>query len=290
VVLLGTPAETGRTYSEGAYRGAFRLLSEEHIPFVVSDNLNWLGKRDVDVVVATDWAPAGLRQYVERGGRVLVMSASKPELEIVPVDHTESDVKGYIRIRDHAVFPSLKDTDLLLLNGPFTTVKGTGENPLTLIPPSMIGPPEFVHIDMKDTDVPAIARVKMGKGEAVWIPWDLAGLYYRLSLPAHAGLFRDVFNWLDTQRQIRTDAHPLVEMTFMHQGGHTLLHLVNMSGHSETGYFSPLPMQNIRVNVAGRFSSAHTVRSPGKLETRLSQGYSQFTIPRLGDYELVVLD
>ena len=75
---------------------------------------------------------------------------------MAPVERTEADVKGYIRIRDHAAFPSLTDTDLLLLNGPFTTVKTDGPHTLTLVPPSMIGPPEFVHIDMHDTDIPAI--------------------------------------------------------------------------------------------------------------------------------------
>jgi hypothetical protein len=290
VLLLGTPAETGRTFSEDGYRGAFRLLSEEHIPFAVSDNMSWLGKRDYDVVIATEWAPAELRRYVESGGKVLILAAAKPEFELAPVDRMENDVKGYIRIRNHAAFPSLNDTDLLLLNGPFTVVKTSGPQALTLIPPSMIGPPEFVHIDMKETEIPAIVSLRARKGEAVWIPWNLASLYYRLSLPAHAALFRDVFDRLEAQRQIRTNAHPLVEMSLMQQGGRTQLHLINLSGHSETGYFSPVPMQAIRVRLAGRFSSAKTVRAPGSLAVRVSQGYSEFTIPRLSDYELVVIE
>ena len=290
VLLLGAPAETGRTYSEEAYRGAFRLLSEEHIPFAVSTNMNWLGQRDFDVVIATDWAPAELRRYAETGGKVLILSAAKPEFEVAGVERTESDVKGYIRVRDHAAFPSLDETDLLLLAGPFTFVKAAGPHALTLVPPSMIGPPEFIHIDMKDTDVPAIAGARAGKGEVVWIPWNLGNLYYRLSLPAHKALFRDVFDRLEPQRQIRTNAHPLVEMSLMRQGGRTELHLINLSGHSQTGYFAPVPMEAIRIQVAGRFSSAKTVRSPGTLAVEVTQGYSEFTVPRLSDYELVVLE
>jgi hypothetical protein len=289
VLLLGAPADTGRTYGEEQYRGVFRLLSEEHIPFAVSDNMDWLGKREYDVVIATTWVPPSLRQYVENGGKVLIIGAAKPEFEVATVDRTESDVKGYIRVRDHAAFPSLKETDLLMLDGPFTAVKAAGPHPLTLIPPSMIGPPEFVHIDMKDTDTPAMVRHRIGKGMAVWIPWNLGGLYYRLSLPAHAGLFRDVFDSLDQEPQIRTNAHRLVEMSLMRQGGRTLLHLINVSGHSGTGYFAPVTMDAIRVQVAGEFRSAKTVRSPGTLAVRLAQGYSEFTIPRLSDYELVVL-
>jgi hypothetical protein len=290
VLLLGAPADTGRALSVEPYRGVFRLLSEEHIPFAVSDNLEWLGKRDYDVVIATNWAPAALRQYAENGGKVLIVSATRPEFAVAAVERTDPDVKGYIRVRDHSVFPSLRDTDLLMLDGPFTTVKTAGAPALTLIPPSMIGPPEYVHIDMKDTDTPAIVSTDIGKGTVVWIPWDLGGLYYRHSLPAHAGLFRDVFDRLQPVRQIRTDAHPLVEMTLMRQSGRTLLHLINLSGHAETGYFAPVAMDEIHIRVAGSFHSAKAVRSSGTLTVQAANGYSEFALPRLSDYELIILE
>ncbi len=290
VLLLGAPSNTGRTYSADPYRGIFRLLSEEHIPFAVSDNMDWLGKRAYDLVIATDWAPAGLKQYVENGGALLLASASKPEFEVASAARTLSDVKGYMRVRDHAAFPSLKDTDLLMLDGPFTELKADGPALLTLIPPSMIGPPEFVHVDMHDTDTPAIAVRRLGKGRVTWIPWNLGGLYYRLSLPAHAGLFRDVLDRLHPQRQLRTNAHPLVEMTLMHQEGRTLLHLINISGHSQTGYFAPIPMSDIHVQVAGRFHTAKTLRTPDRLAVKVDKEYTEFTIPHLLDYELVVLE
>lgn len=290
VLLLGASAGTGRVYSEEPYRGLFRLLSEEHIPFAVADNMDWLGKRDYDLVIASDWAPAGLRDYAAKGGRVLVVSATAPEFNVAHVVRTESDVKGYVRVRDHAALPSLKDTDLLMLNGPFTTLKVEGPHALTLIPPSMIGPPEFVHIDMQDTDTPALTVQKLGSGTVAWIPWNLGGLYYRHSLPAHAALFRDIVDKLQPARQLRTNAHPLVEMTLMRQGKRTQLHVTNLSGHAQTGYFSPIPMSGIDVRVMGNFKSAKTTRRPGSVAVRFSNGYTEFTVPRLEDYELVVLE
>ena len=290
VLLLGAPAGTGRAYNENSYRGMFRLLSEEHIPFAVSDNLDWMGQRAFDVVIATDWAPAALRPYVEGGGKLLIASAVPPELEVAPVERTEPDVKGYLRIRDHAAFPSLRDTDLLLLNGPFTTVKASAAAALTLVPPSMIGPPEFIHIDVHDTATPALATARIGKGNVVWLPWNLGALYYRLSLPAHAGLFRDIFDRIEPSRQLRTDAHPLVEMSLMRQSGRTLLHLINLSGHSETGYFPPVPMPPIHIRIAGEFHSARTVRTPSALPVQAAAGFTEFTVPGLNDYDLVVLN
>ena len=289
VLLLGA-GPSGGASGEESYRGLFRLLSEEHVPFAVSDNMDWLEKHDYDLVVASDWAPAGLRQYAERGGKVLIVSAAKPEFEIAPVVRSMADVKGYVRVRDHGAFPSLKDTDLLLLNGPFTELEADPRASLTLVPPSLIGPPEFVHIDMKDTNTPAIALRPVGKGTIAWIPWNLAALYYRLSLPAHEALFRDVLDRLGLRRQIRTDAHPLVEMTLMKQESRTLLHLINLSGQSQTGYFPPVPMSRMQIQIAGSYKNAKSVREPKSLPVRVSGGYTEITLPRLSDYELVVLE
>jgi len=82
--------------------------------------------------------------------------------------------------------------------------------------------------------------------------------YRRFSLPAHAGLIRDLLHRLHPRRQIRTNAHPLVEMSLMHQGTRTLLHLINLSGPSQTGYFDPVPMSDIRIQVTGRFRQSRT--------------------------------
>jgi hypothetical protein len=289
VLLLGTPSASGRAFGQNSYRGLFRLLSEEHIPFAVSDNLKWIGKRDFDLVIAADWAPAELKQYVEQGGHLLIASSREPELPIARVIGNSKDLKGYFRVRNHAMFPSLKDTDLLLLDGAYTEVEGDGSKSLSLVPPSMIGPPEFIHIDMRDTSKPGIVFKDLGRGQVAWLPWDLGALYYRVSLPSHAALFHDVLDRLYPKRQLTTNAHPLVEITLMQQGDRTLLHLINLSGHSQTGYYAPLKMSDIRIEVAGSFKTATTVRNPRPIAAHMREGYTIFTIPELVDYELVVL-
>ena len=278
VILLGGPSR-----NDNAYRGMFRLLTEEHIPFAAVDNLNWIGTRDIDLVVATHWSPAELQPWIAKGGRVLIASPHDPGFPVARVLKRSNDVRGYIRVRNHNRFPSLSETDLLMLSGPFTEVEGDGSDSLTLVPPSMIGPPEKIHIDMKETNIPAIVTRAIGGGSVTWLPWDLGGLYYRHSLPAHAAMFRDVVNRLLPKRQLRTNAHPLVEITLMKQGARTLVHLLNLSGHSQTGYFPPVPITNIRVDLDVAFKSARTVRTPARLASPL-------TVPVLNDYELIVLE
>jgi hypothetical protein len=68
------------------------------------------------------------------------------------------------------------------------------------------------------------------------------------------------------------------------------LHVINLSGHSQTGYFAPIPMSGIHIEVAGAFKTARTLRHAAKLAIDVNQGYAGFTIPDLSDYELVILE
>ncbi len=287
VLLLGGAGGTGRSYNQAAYRGMFRFLSEEHIPFAVSDNMDWLGKREFDLVIATDWAPPELSQYLAKGGRLLVVSPRQPEITTPRVIATHKGAQSYFRVRNHELFPSLKLTNLIMLNGDYTEVEGDGSNSLSFVPPSMIGPPEKIHVDMTNTNKTGI--VFFNDGRATWIPWDLAGLYYRYSLPAHAGVLRDVVNRLLPKRQLQTNAHPLVEMTLMRQRDRHLLHLINLSGHSDTAYFDPPLMNGIRVQVAGSFKTARVVSTGKDLPLTPAGDYTEFVLPSLGQYELVEL-
>jgi hypothetical protein len=282
VLLLGG----GETES---YRGLFRLLSEEHIPFAVSNNLDWMGKRSFDLVVAADRAPIGLKEYVAGGGRVLVAHARKPEFIKIPAGSTLPDMQGYARIRKPEQFPSLKRTTILMLDGPFTETTAAEPAELTLIPPSMFGPPELIHTDMRETDTPAL--LWMESGRVAWVPWNLGALYYRLSLPSHAGLFRDLLNrMLPRGRQLETDAHPLVEMALMQQPGRLLLHMINLTGHSQTAYFAPLSTGSIKLRLEGGFKSARALRSGEKPALKQAGGRTELVLSGLRDYELVILE
>lgn len=289
VLLLGGSARTGRSYSQAAYRGLFRLLTEEHIPFAVADNTEWIGKREFDLVVTADYAPAELSRYVESGGRVLVVSPRAPEFAGVPrVVRVHKDVEGYFRVRDHAAFPSLNLTNLVMTDGEFAETEAAPGSALTLVPPSMIGPPEKIHVDMKDTELPGIVR--WNGGRAVWLPWDAGAMYYRHSLPGHAGVLRDAVASLLPDRQLKTDAHPLLEISLMRQGSRTLVHLINISGHADTAYFRPVPMRDVSIDLAGTYRKARAVRSGREIPLRVTGGRVAFRVPEVVDYELVVLE
>ena len=122
---------------------------------------------------------------------------------------------------------------------------------------------------------------------------DLGGLYYRHGLEAHAGPAADLIDHLlPAGRQLRTNAHPLVEITVMQQSARRrrLVHLVNLSGHSQTSYFRPIEMRDITIELAGNFTKARSIKLNQELTVAKSAGRSKLTLPTLGEYDVVVLE
>jgi hypothetical protein len=204
-----------------------------------------------------------------------------------------SGVQGYFRIRDHSLLPSLKDTDLLLLDGEYLELEPDPKPLLTLIPPARFGPPEKVWTDKVETEKPGLLLAESGKGRLAYIPWDVGGLYYRLSSAGHRGLVADLIDHLLPEgRQLKTNAHPLVEISVMRQPKHprTLVHFINLSGHSQTAYFEPIPMRDIRVELAGEFRSARSLHLGQDLSVTQQGRYTGFLLPNLESYEIVVIE
>jgi len=289
-VLLLDP----RTRQSDGYRGFFRILSEQHIPFAVSSNPARIGDRRWDLVIAADGAPREAEAFVRGGGRMLIAGAGGSGLELGKSVRRWTETRSsYFRIQDHSIFPSLKDTQLLFLDGDFLEMEPAGKPLLTLIPPSMFGPPEKVHVDRVETTKPGLLLQSFGQGQVAYLPWNAGELYYRHSSPGHAGLVTDLIDHLLPEgRQLKTNAHPLVEIVLMQQPkrGRTLVHLINLSGHSSTAYFPPVEMRNIEIQVEGKFRQARSARSDAVLPVTAAGRYTKFTLPVLGTYDAIVLE
>jgi hypothetical protein len=231
-------------------------------------------------------------QYVREGGRLLVAGTTAPELLVGRVVGRRT-TQGYWRIHDHTELPSLRDTDLLFVDGEYVEL-APGDRPLlTLIPTAMFGPPEKVWSDKVETTVPGLLFASHEKGRLAYIPWNVGGLYYRHSSPGHAGLMADVIDrLLPSGRQVRTDAHPLVEMTVMDQPQRrrTLVHLVNGTGHHDTAYFPPVELRDIRIELARDVRRVRAVALGQDLAVTTSGAYRSFTLPSLKAYEVLIVE
>jgi hypothetical protein len=277
-----------------AFRGFFRLLTERHIPFAVSENLRWMDDpaRRFDLVIVPGRVPDALEPYVRTGGRLLAAGTTPPALPVGTVVGRRT-TQGYWRVHDRGTLPSMRDTDLLFLDGEYVELAPVDPPLLTLIPAAMFGPPEKVWSDKIETRVPGLVLGDHGKGRFAYIPWDVGGLYYRQSSQGHAGLVADVIDrLLPDGRQLKTDAHPLVEMTLMHQParGRTLIHLVNGTGHQDTAYFPPVELRDIRVELAQDVKRVRAVNLNIDLPVTTVGRYRSFTLPSLKAYEVIVVE
>jgi hypothetical protein len=282
------------TGDTAAYRGFFRLLSEQHIPFAVSENLRLLDdkSRRFDLVIVPGRAPAGFERFVRDGGRTLIAGTAAPDLPVGRVGGRHA-TQGYWRIHDHRDLPSLRDTELIFIDGEYVELAPTDRPLLTLIPTAMFGPPEKVWSDKVETTVPGLVSGSLGNGRFSYIPWNVGSLYYRHSSPAHAGLMSDVIDrLLPGGRQLRTTAHPLVEMTVMDQPQRqrTLVHLVNGIGHHGTAYFPPVELRDIRIEVKQDARRVRAVALGRDLPVTKTGEYRSFMLPSLKAYEVLIIE
>jgi hypothetical protein len=240
-------------------------------------------------------APGALDRYLKRGGRVLAAGSQRPELDLpatVKLWKRRETLSAYWRVRDRTLLPSLDDADLLFLYSAYLELEPTTASALTLVPPTRVNPMEKVGEGMRDTTKPGLHLADYGSGKLAYLPWDVGDLYYRASNPHHAGLVSDLIDaLLPRGRQVRTNAHPMVQMTLQKQQRHgrTLLHFVNLSGCSQVAYHPAIPMSGLQVEVQGEFRSARMVSTARELPLRRSGGYSAFTLPTLDTYDVVVL-
>ena len=75
----------------------------------------------------------------------------------------------------------------------------------------------------------------------------------------------------------------------MNRADRRLVHLVNLSGHSQTGYFRAVPMSDIQVQVKSAFRQAPALRLDRDLPLTRNGAYAEFTVPSLAEYEVVEL-
>ncbi|NND08718.1 MAG: hypothetical protein HKN87_20280 [Saprospiraceae bacterium] len=292
VILYARQDETWSRNSQD-HRGFFRLLTELHIPFKITNRPQDFDPKKIDLIVVPEGKiPPALEDYIEAGGKVLLAGSTHPGMGLEPtVKLWENTTSSYMRIEDYTLFPSLKDTWATFWEGSYLELQ-VSPTPMTLIPPGQFGPPDKVDRLDEKTDKPGLVLKDIGEGKLAFLPWHIGQLYYRHSNDKHRLLIYDLINHLlDGGVQIKTNAHPSVEITFMHQPDQDrhLLHLTNLSGHSGTAFFDAIPMRNIDTGIMGDFQRVTSLDGTEILPSVYVDGYTHFVVPNLDEYEVLML-
>jgi hypothetical protein len=127
----------------------------------------------------------------------------------------------------------------------------------------------------------------------VYFAWQAGKLHQAMGLEEYSLLISGAVKWaLKEKYPYRCDAPTSVMMSVRSQEGRLMLHFVNLSG-GQRFLKENLPVYDIHVEAdsaaAGELRRAF-LPGGGELPLEREGGVYRFTLPKLKDYELVVLE
>lgn len=259
------------------FRGMYRILVENHIPFdVIADHrLNdpdaeqILAKYDAIILPNVACLNATQRQildrYVANGGGLLAsfetslfddkgrcgQRFSLESLGAKKVLFRRSDTRGAYFVDTQGI-PGFEQTKRVILDGDYLYTEYDGEAVLALDPPQRYGPPEKCYqYEGVKTNLPGLVFNHFGKGKTAYFPWEVDRLYYRHSLEECAKLVVYALSRVRRQQErIEVKAPTQIEVSVAENAKRdVLVHLVNFSGFSGTAYFEPIRIHDIEVRL-----------------------------------------
>ena len=306
--------------------GMIQLLSEEHIMYDIinpsqlgSDRLpRKLEEYDVlilnNVMNMSDELITQLDNYVENGGKLLATGATS-------TNENADDAADKIRLKslgvesEYEIFPQAqatylkvsesdkhalgqnKDFTLMMMNSTFlkTKVKDNAKGYMRLLPSNMYGPSEVTWYEESDiTNFPGAVYFNYGKGETVYIPWNIGAEYNIKGNYAQRSLFLgSLRNLLQVESMIETDASPVIEMTHLanRNGAFEWIGMINHSGFLGNSVREPVTVHNTTI----RFKPLKPVKEVRLMRSGLylnfkqqSNGWIECVIPQIEDFEMLV--
>ncbi|HEY8596659.1 MAG TPA: alpha-amylase family protein [Devosiaceae bacterium] len=318
-------ARAGLASSTAAYRGAYRALCESGLAFdCVSDRQLSPGELETriarykvlvlpDVSCLSDGEAAVIDDFVVRGGAIVATGRtglcdehgarrSGNALKCLPVVGLPSempDMRGAyvcaVNVGDRAYCPS--DCEQFFLDGPYYRyeTENGADRYLAILLPQRFGPPELCFTTGKpDPDLPGIIEKKSGNGWAALVPWHCDALYYRHGFQEH----RHIISFLATRyappAPVVISGATRIELTIQKGPGHTMVHLVNFSGQSDTLYDKPVPVEGIEIGLRDipPDATARALVAQCQLDAMQDRhdGYTWFRLPRLEAFEAVRIE
>ncbi|MEM7791348.1 MAG: beta-galactosidase [Verrucomicrobiota bacterium] len=290
----------GDGFSTEELRGIFCLLSEAHLPFCLFERTqNFPGGPQWDLVISAPTRSGRVRN-LDPGTSHLIIGSNKPpqfDGSVGKLWSIEETFAGYWKVEDDQFFPDLiKRTELIGIESEYLEIEelGSFEPRLMMVPPAYHSTTEITHINRKDSTKPGLVLKTSESGsKTMWLPWQPGTTYHLRGNDSLREMFSDIFDhMLGGKRQIVTDAHPLIEISYMKQPekSRLLIHLINLTNQLHGSGGQLLPAGEMNFSVLGEFDSAYLAEGKTPLAIDFSEGYTRFTVPKLNQYDIVVLE
>jgi hypothetical protein len=200
----------------------------------------------------------------------------------------------------HEILAGFEDTDTIPFGGRLEVVQAApgSQALITLVPPFPIYPPETSWMRHPSSDVPALVLNEDSGGRVAYLAADLDRCFGRSRLPDHARLLANLLRWTAGNAiPIDIDGPGFLHCQLYQQRDRLILHVVNLTGH-EMGHAPadqafPMGPLTVTIREPGWNASATTARllvMGRPAETRRGDGGVEFTIDRIDDHEVIVLE
>jgi hypothetical protein len=203
----------------------------------------------------------------------------------------------YARIeRQHAILEGFVDTNWLPGAQNRIPLKPVTDPVLTVVPGFVRYPPELAYPPVSHTDEPAVVLRETGSSRIAYFPGDIERTYW---LTGHGDLLRLMHNtirWITRdERVVDVDGEGFVEVFAWETNPGYAVHLLNYTNpnahHGWMASVYPLGPQTVSLKLppAVRVKSVDLLCTRQGVPFRIGDQVLQFTIPRVGDYEVAAI-
>jgi len=298
------------------FSGIAEALIRSRTPFDIIDDIS-LENEDLsryaliilpNTACLSDQAAARIREYVKNGGNLFATFESSlyDRNGIRHDDFALADIFGvragngvvgpkrwdFMRRFDKTAFLEGLDRESIPATTFHVPVRLEGGREFLRFTEPLAGPYEKVPELSND---PALVVNKAGKGTAAYFSGDLGGSLQRFHLAEDFRIVANAVTELSPKLVVIESAPAYLDVVLRSQadGNRLLLHLVNFTGEMTRPITKIIPLENIRITFPGLTGAkdAYTLVRPQKLATQRDRnGKLQLTLPRLEEYEVVVIE
>lgn len=324
--------EAAQARVEDPILGVYQALIEARVPFeMVHDRL-----MDVDhlapfktlvlpnVAALSDAQCDQLRAFVARGGSLVATFETSlydaegcqranfglSDLFGAAYDAgggVEGPLKnGYLRL-EHAVelapafLVGLEDAQRIIYGGYRVHVDlldGALAPPLTLVPPYPDLPMEEVYPRDPQTSIPGvICRQAASGGRVVYVPWDLARIFWEVLNVDHGKVLANAIRWAtDEAPPVVVEGPGVLDVTLWQQPDALTVHLVNLTNpmmmRGPFRELMPVGAQTVRARLPDgrKVARVHLLMAGADVEYKVAGGTVTLVVPEVVDYEVAAID
>jgi len=202
-----------------------------------------------------------------------------------------------IRSREHPLLDGLRSAGRFIHGVRRVEIRPHGAEPapLTTTPSYPDLPMEEVYVRQGPTDIPAVICRAVGKGRAVYFPWDIDRTFWEVLSPDHGRLLANAVRWAMNEEPVFSLEGPgLVDVALWRQASSLTVHLVNLTNpYAMKGPIRehiPLPPQRLRLRCGQRPRRARWLWQDREARFDFRNGLLETQTPPIALYEVLALD